>query len=286
MRWLVGLSLCVMLVVGGCNRQSSISDTQGLVVKLHDRGLSRESLLQALPKRLSSADSLIWTESYLKQWIKDELVYDVAQRNMDDETKAEIDRLVDSYRRSLVRYRYQEQLVKERLSANITEAEKEAFYAENREEFVLGHSLIKGLFLKVPLGAPNLSEVKRWYRSKSEDSIEKIEKYSVQNAVVYEYFYDKWVDFDELMLNIPQTVTDEAAFLRAHAYLEAADSSFCYLLNIDEFIPKGEIAPYEYVAPQVFEMLVNQRKVKFLKDFEEELYDDAVRAGDVVFFPE
>ena len=90
----------------------------------------------------------------------------------------------------------------------------------------------------------------------------------------------------ELMLNIPQTVTDEAAFLRTHAYLEAADSSFCYLLNIDEFIPKGEIAPYEYVAPQVFEMLVNQRKVKFLKDFEEELYDDAVRAGDVVFFPE
>ena len=261
MRWLVGLSLCVMLVVGGCNRQSSISDTQGLVVKLHDRGLSRESLLQALPKRLSSADSLIWTESYLKQWIKDELVYDVAQRNMDDETKAEIDRLVDSYRRSLVRYRYQEQLVKERLSANITEAEKEAFYAENREEFVLDHSLIKGLFLKVPLGAPNL-------------------------AVVYEYFYDKWVDFDELMLNIPQTVTDEAAFLRTHAYLEAADSSFCYLLNIDEFIPKGEIAPYEYVAPQVFEMLVNQRKVKFLKDFEEELYDDAVRAGDVIFFPE
>ena len=283
---MVGLSLGGMLVVGGCSRQSSISDTQGLVVKLHDRGLSHKSLLQALPKRLSSADSLIWTESYLKQWIKDELVYDVAQRNMDDETKAEIDRLVDSYRRSLVRYRYQEQLVKERLSANITEAEKEAFYAENREEFVLAHSLIKGLFLKVPLGAPNLSEVKRWYRSKSEDSIEKIEKYSVQNAVVYEYFYDKWVDFDELMLNIPQTVTDEAAFLRAHAYLEAADSSFCYLLNIDEFIPKGEIAPYEYVAPQVFEMLVNQRKVKFLKDFEEELYDDAVRAGDVIFFPE
>ena len=127
MRWLVGLFLCVMCVVGGCNQQPSLSDAQGLVVKLHDRGLSRESLLQALPKRLSSADSLIWTESYLKQWIKDELVYDVAQRNMDDETKAEIDRLVDSYRRSLVRYRYQEQLVKERLSANITEAEKEAF---------------------------------------------------------------------------------------------------------------------------------------------------------------
>ena len=153
-------------------------------------------------------------------------------------------------------------------------------------EFVLDHSIIKGLFLKVPLGAPNLSDVKRWYRSKHEEAVEKIEKYSVQNAVVYEYFYDKWVDFDEIMLNIPQTIADEAAFLRTHTYLEAADSSFCYLLNIDEFIPKGEIAPYEYVKPQVFEMLVNQRKVAFLKNFEEELYDDALRAGDVVFIPE
>lgn len=282
----VGLFLCGVLLIGGCSRPVSVSDTQGLVVKMHNRSLSREALQQALPKRLSSTDSLIWTECYIKQWIKDGLVYDVALRNMDDETKAEIDHLVDSYRRSLVRYRYQEQLVKERLSAQISETEKEAFYTANREEFVLDHSIIKGLFLKVPLGAPNLSDVKRWYRSKHEEAVEKIEKYSVQNAVVYEYFYDKWVDFDEIMLNIPQTIADEAAFLRTHTYLEAADSSFCYLLNIDEFIPKGEIAPYEYVKPQVFEMLVNQRKVAFLKNFEEELYDDALRAGDVVFIPE
>ena len=33
----------------------------------------------------------------------------------------------------------------------------------------------------------------------SEASLEKIEKYSVQNATIYDYFYDKWVDFDEVM---------------------------------------------------------------------------------------
>ena len=63
--------------------------------------------------------------------------------------------------------------------------------------------LIKGLFLKIPVDAPGLTDVKKWYKSTDVASLEKIEKYSVQNATIYEYFYDKWVDFDEVMDNIP-----------------------------------------------------------------------------------
>jgi hypothetical protein len=55
------------------------------------------------------------------------------------------------------------------------------------------------------------------------------------------------------------------------------------LLNIKEFLPKGDVAPFEYASPQIIEMLINLRKVDFLKEFEEELYNDAVRSGDVKF---
>ena len=246
----------------------------------------KEDVLSVLPKNISSADSLLWAESYIKQWVKDNLVYDVALQNLGDENRAEIDRLVDSYRRSLVRYRYQEQLVHERLSANITDEEKQNFYDENQDQFELDHSLIKGLFLKIPIDAPNLDEVKKWYRSTSEASIEKIEKYSVQNAVVYDYFYDKWVSFDEVFVNIPIQVTNENEFLRTHSFVETADSSYCYLLNIEEYVAKGKIAPFEYASTQISDMLVNQRKVQFLKNFEEELYNDAIRGGNVFFSAE
>lgn len=129
-------------------------------MKVNERALTKDEVLAVLPKNISSADSLLWAESYIKQWIKDGLVYDVALQNLDDDNRAEIDRLVDSYRRSLVRYRYQEQLIQERLSANITEEEKKKFYEENQDQFILDHSLVKGLFLKIPIDAPNLSEVK------------------------------------------------------------------------------------------------------------------------------
>lgn len=274
-----------LLLLGSCS-ENTTTEQKGTLVKINERTLTKEDVLSVLPKKLSSADSLLWAESYIKQWVKDNLVYDVALRNLDDDNRAEIDRLVDSYRRSLVRYRYQEQLVHERLSANITDEEKQKFYDENQDQFVLDHSLVKGLFLKIPIDAPNLDEVKKWYRSTSEASIEKIEKYSVQNALVYDYFYDKWVSFDEVVANIPIKVTNETEFLRTHSFVETADSSYCYLLNIEEYVAKGKIAPFEYASTQISDMLVNQRKVQFLKNFEEELYNDAIRGGNVVFSAE
>lgn len=274
-----------LLLLGSCS-ENTTTEQKGTLVKVNERTLTKEDVLSVLPKNISSADSLLWAESYIKQWVKDNLVYDVALQNLGDENRAEIDRLVDSYRRSLVRYRYQEQLVHERLSANITDEEKRNFYDENQDQFELDHSLIKGLFLKIPIDAPNLDEVKKWYRSTSEASIEKIEKYSVQNAVVYDYFYDKWVSFDEVFVNIPIQVTNENEFLRTHSFVETADSSYCYLLNIEEYVAKGKIAPFEYANTQISDMLVNQRKVQFLKNFEEELYNDAIRGGNVVFSAE
>ena len=43
--------------------------------------------------------------------------------------------------------------------------------------------LIKGLFIKVPLTAPQLNNVRRWYKTEKQDAVESLEKYSLQNAV-------------------------------------------------------------------------------------------------------
>ena len=176
------------LALSSCQSKQPVEN--GFVAKLSNRTITQAELTEAMPKHLSEADSMIWTESYIKQQLKDELIYEVAQRNLDDRNRNEIDRLVDAYRRSLIRYKYQEQLTKERLSSSITDEEKQRYYEENKQEMLLDHCLIKGLFLKIPVDAPNINEVKKWYRSTSEASIEKIEKYSVQNASIYEYFYD------------------------------------------------------------------------------------------------
>lgn len=271
------LFFILLILLCSC-KKTQTSDEQDVLAAVEDRILKRSDVIRMLPRGISSTDSLLMAESIIKKWIKDALVYDVALQNLGDE-KAEINKLVDDYRNSLVRYRYQDRLLKEKLTADLRESDKLNFYEENQDKFVLDKSLIKGLFLKIPLDAPGLNEVKSWYKQTNEDALEKIEKYSVQNAALYDYFYDRWVDFDEIMDNIPIHVSDVNAFLKANKTVEVNDDNYCYLLNISDYLSSGSIAPYDYANPQIVEMLINQRKMEFLRKFEDELYNDAIRNG-------
>jgi hypothetical protein len=259
------------------------TDEPDALVKVNDRILTRNEVESLIPKGTTSADSLLLAESYIKKWVKDELVLKIAQRNLGSD-KETIDKLVDAYRRSLLRYRYQEKLIQEKLSDEIQESDVLTYYDTNKEKFVLDKNLIKGLFLKVPADAPNLSEVKTWYKSGNVASLEKIEKYSIQNAAIYEYFFDKWVDFDEIRNNIPNQISNPESFLRTNKILEVTDSSYCYFLNIRQVLLKGQVEPFEYAEPRIREILINQRKLDFIKEFEEELYNDALDGGDVIFY--
>ena len=259
------------------------TDEPDALVKVNDRILTRNEVESLIPKGTTSADSLLLAESYIKKWVKDELVLKIAQRNLGSD-KETIDKLVDAYRRSLLRYRYQEKLIQEKLSDEIQESDVLTYYDTNKEKFVLDKNLIKGLFLKVPADAPNLSEVKTWYKSGNVASLEKIEKYSIQNAAIYEYFFDKWVDFDEIRNNIPNQISNPESFLRTNKTLEVTDSSYCYLLNIRQVLLKEQVEPFEYAEPRIREILINQRKLDFIKEFEEELYNDALDGGDVIFY--
>ena len=274
--------LTLSLSLFACNKVKQTDEPDALV-KVNDRILTRNEVESLIPKGTTSADSLLLAESYIKKWVKDELVLKIAQRNLGSD-KETIDKLVDAYRRSLLRYRYQEKLIQEKLSDEIQESDVLTYYDTNKEKFVLDKNLIKGLFLKVPADAPNLSEVKTWYKSGNVASLEKIEKYSIQNAAIYEYFFDKWVDFDEIRNNIPNQISNPESFLRTNKILEVTDSSFCYFLNIRQVLLKGQVEPFEYAEPRIREILINQRKLDFIKEFEEELYNDALDGGDVIFY--
>ena len=154
------------------------TDEPDALVKVNNRILSRSEVQKVIPKGSSSSDSLLMAESYIKKWIKHELIQEVALRNLGDD-KELIDKLVDNYRRSLIRYRYQEKLINEKLSDEIQESDELTYYDANKDKFILNKNLVKGLFLKIPADAPNMSDVKGWYKSGSVSALAKIEKYSV-----------------------------------------------------------------------------------------------------------
>jgi hypothetical protein len=145
---------------------------------------------------------------------------------------------------------------------------------------------VKGIFLKIPVNAPQIDEIRTWYKSTNQASREKLEKYSVHNAVIYDYFVDQWVDFNELMNNWPVDNRNKDAFVNSNRYIEQRDSSYYYFLNITDFLLQGDISPFEYAKASIQEILVNQRKIEFLRKTEEDLYQRAIKRGEIKFYNE
>lgn len=279
--WLVGIFFLPLI---SCTDKAPRSKGDALV-SVGQHTLTAFEVKKLIPKTLSSQDSLMMAESYVKKWVKNALIYDLANKHLEDE-KEEIDRLVDAYRQSLMSHKYEEKLVEERLSAEISDKEISDYYEANKESFLLEEDIVKGLFLKVPSDAPGLSDLKKWCNSGGDELIEKIEKYSLQNAVIYDYFYDRWMSGEEIAENMPVKKSEFNRMLKTDKLIEVSDSAYCYLLKVKEVEFKGNRAPFDYASAQIKEILLSQRKSEFLRSFEEEIYNEAIRKGNVKFHGE
>lgn len=251
------------------------------LVEVDDQFLYQEDLQRVLPNGLSKEDSLLFAEHYIRNWVEDVLLYDQAQRNIPD--NVEVIKLVENYRKALITHAYQQELIAQRLEKEIPETDVAAYYEKNKALFKLERPLIKGLFIKVPVKSPQLNSVRRWYKDQSREAVEHLEKYSLQNAVRYEYFYDKWVSADDVVDMLPLRSTESDLFLSKNRHIELKDSAYCYFLNVIEFRPVGEEKPYELAHGEIKELLINQRQVDFMKEVRGELYQKALKRKKVIY---
>ena len=271
------VSLCVL----SCSKKS---DQKENIVQVGDKILNRAELNESLPHYPNPEDSIMAAEYYIRMWITDNLLYDVAQKNIAD--KAMIEQLVENYRKSLIIYQYEEQLVNEKLTKNINENDMWAYFENNKDKFKLDKPLIKGLFLRIPVNAPQLDAVRNWYRAISPTTIDNIGKYCVQNGGNYDYFSDNWRDFEDITNKWPARYKNETDLIKNNKYIEQQDSTYCYFLNITNYLLPGDNAPFEFAKPAIRELLINQKKMEFLRKMEDDLYNKAMNKGQIKFFGE
>ncbi len=270
-----------LLVCGACTQQY---DHKGLtpLVEVDGKYLYKEDLQAVLPAGLSQDDSLLFVEHYIHGWAEDVLLYQKAQSNIPD--NSEIDRLVENYRKALIMHAYQQELVNQKLTNEVAEGEMRSYYDSNKSLFKLDRALIKGLFIKVPLTAPQLANVRKWYKSDSQEAIDNLEKYSLQNAVKYEYFYNKWVTVTGVLDLMPLEVADPEEYLDKNRQVEVKDTAFWYFLHVSDFQPTGGEEPFEVAKPRVKEMLINMKQVDFMKRVKNDLYQKAVDKKRIIYY--
>ena len=280
MRILV-LLLITLLCCGACKEQYDHKGKTALV-EVDGNFLYKEDLMSVLPVGLSKDDSILFAEHYIRSWAEEILLYEKAANNIPD--NVDVDKLVENYRKALIMHTYQQELINQKLTNDISEQEIADYYEKNKELFKLESPLIKGLFIKVPLTAPQLNNVRRWYKTEKQDAVESLEKYSLQNAVKYEYFYDKWVPITEVMDLMPLKVPDAGEYLNKNRHVELKDTAFHYFLNVSDYRAVGEQEPYEFARTQVKDMMLNMKQVEFMKQVKEDLYRRAEKRDKIKYY--
>ncbi|MDD3039446.1 peptidyl-prolyl cis-trans isomerase [Bacteroides sp.] len=272
--------LITLLCFGACKEMHDHKGKTPLV-EVHGNFLYKEDLMSVLPVGLSKDDSTLFAEHYIRSWAEDILLYEKAENNIPD--NMDVDKLVENYRKALIMHTYQQELINQKLTNDIPEEEVLDYYEKNKELFKLEHPLIKGLFIKVPLTAPQLNNVRRWYKTEKQDVVEMLEKYSLQNAVKYEYFYNKWVSVTDILDMIPLDMESPEEYVNKHRQVELKDTAFYYFLNVSDYRGVGDEKPYEFARSEVQDLLVNQKCVDFMEQVKGDLYQRAVDKKKIIY---
>lgn len=272
--------LCLFLL-GACKESQYDHKGRTPLVELDGNFLYKEDLMAVQPAGQNLDDSLLFAEHYIRNWAEDILLYEKAQNNVPNND--EIEKLVRNYRKALIMHTYQQALIHQKLSEEITEEELQEYYEQNKAVFKADVPLMRGLFIKVPLTAPQLSRVRQWYKDERQSAVEHLEKYSLQNAVKYEYFYDKWVPASEILSWIPLNTSDIDTYFSRNRRVEVKDTAFWYFLNVAEYIPTGAQEPYEAARPLVNDLVLNRKQVEFLNKVKDDLYKQAIEDGKIKY---
>jgi hypothetical protein len=258
------------LLISGCNKPPE-NGTEKPLARVFDRYLYTSDLDGVVPAGLTGQDSASAVNDFIEKWIRNQLLLNKAEINLTDQEK-DVQKQIDNYRSSLLIYAYQQSYLGQQLDTLVDDQEIEKYYRENQSNFVLGETLMKGLFIKLPVKAPEVYKLRQWYRSDDPENIKKLEGYCFSHAAVYDHFNEGWVNLNEVLRMMPVNVT---SFSVNRKYLETRDKDYYYFLNAKEIAAEGTVAPMELVKNDIHYIILNKRKMKLIKELESSIYSDA-----------
>jgi len=269
------ITILFVLVFFSCTKYDNNAREEPLA-KVGDKYLYPSDLPVILTSGLSNEDSSSISDTYINKWIRKQLLLQRAELNISSEQQKEINNQLEDTRTSLIIYQYEKQMINQKLDTLVEEEEILHYYSDNMSNFVLDENIIKALFVKIPKDAPNISRVRNWYRSDRSEDMTELESYCYQFAEKYDDFDEDWISFDKLLKELPVAVNDQERLLRYNTYIENDDSLYHYFVNIREFRLKTTTAPIEYVADNIKSIILNNRKIQFLIDLENSIFNDAL----------
>lgn len=273
----------LLLTPLSCDVASSLVHDDQPVAKVGREKLYRSEVESMIPDMISPEDSAGIAEKYIRLWAMDRLYMKVAEEQL---SKSEIDVSdeLESYRRSLVRYRYEQRYLNDRLDTLITDAQIREYYLANQEDFELSRPLLKLRFVDVMKDSPDKDEILRLMSSDEYDELELADSLAGKSALRYFDNSDSWMDAAELSRYFGVTVEEMLdAMDEDMIVIEPEGRGDILAAYVCDMINSGT-APLEYCSPAIRDIILSNRKHELMASLERDLLEGALDSKQLVIY--
>ena len=154
-------ALLIALLAVSCQMVHRVTDSaaelfgDAVVARVGEHRLMRSELAVYIPAGVSSEDSVGLSQQYIKAWAEELLFLDMAESRLSKEEQ-DVSKELEEYRRTLLKYRYEERYINERLDTLISDEEVRNYYQAHTDKFLVDRPLLKTRYMVIPADSRSL----------------------------------------------------------------------------------------------------------------------------------
>ena len=279
----------LLLAVCSCKVVNTLTDTANelfrgeVVARAGDHVLHLSELEQYIPQGVSSEDSTKLARQYIDAWAQELLLLDMADEQLSPAEK-DVSAELEDYRRTLLKYRYEQLYINQRLDTLITTEEVNAFYKENSALFSLERPIVKARYLLIPADSKNIKNLRNLMSSEDETEVMEAASLASTSAIKYVDQADTWVDALSLAREMGIEYQKLLSGIR-NQFMEYTDENgILHLAYLAEQVPEGKTAPLEYCEDRIRELILSARKHALEVSLEQDVLEDARKNNKYVIY--
>ena len=258
-------------------------DKGKILARVFDYKLYQSDLRDVIPAGIAPEDSSRRAENFINSWVKEKLLVHKAETNLGNEQK-NVEKQLQDYRNSLIIYAYEKELVRQRLDTVVTDELIQKYYDEHPNDFELKDNIMKVVYVKIDKKAPNIAKLKNMIQSeRPQDRIE-LDSYCKQFGQNYFLDDEVWLLFDDLLKEVPIVTYNKELFLQNNKFVELADSTSFYFVNIKGVMTRNSHSPLEFEKDNIRNIILNQRKREMIEQLHTDLYKEAMENKNIEIY--
>ncbi|MBN2263914.1 MAG: peptidyl-prolyl cis-trans isomerase [Prolixibacteraceae bacterium] len=265
----------VLLFLWGCKQQAP--GTKDIVVaEAAGKQLYKSDIIHNPIGYADTTDSIEFVNEFIINWIKNQLLVAEAEARLSNE-KRDIERELEKYRQELLIHKYRNIRIGQDSNNEISNAELEKFYSENMHLFKLDRSIVRITYMIFPTELELPANFKEKIKGASPDELAGIEDFIYSFATKYDHFDNNWLYLENFLQSINYQSPIAGQTIKENDIIEFISENNHHFIVVNNYIAAGNTAPFDFVAPRIRNLILNRKKLDFLREIKDSLYNNALK---------